>query len=264
MDSEELPDSRERTESRVLWFFCEGQQDVRELFSDNFYLSAILDRQVLLVAAPIDLRTRKAEGFSPHLLQVLWSKLKRKNPKIAVTSPECYYEGFQAERSSWPLYHLCLFVAEHQILGGKHFLIFGPRPGKILLLKKVQYFKKKYHFQWTSRLARTLSGCFLNNLGNLFRPLEFVPASGERVVPTDWDVRTLLENCMSRARVIPVQPLQYRQYALISDFLDLAHLSTRKEGALATNWIKDRPERLKIQNLALATMKGPVLKQFTA
>ena len=54
--------------------------------------------------------------------------------------------------------------------------------------------------------------------------------------------------------MIPVQAPQYRQYALISDFLDLAHLSVREEAALATNWIKDRLEGLKLQNLSLATM----------
>ena len=59
--------------------------------------------------------------------------------------------------------------------------------------------------------------------------------------------------------MIPVQAPQYRPYALISDFLDLAHLS---EAALATKWIKDRPEGLKLQNLALATMTGPVLSSL--
>ena len=49
---------------------------------------------------------------------------------------------------------------------------------------------------------------------------------------------------------------QYRQQALISDFLDLANLSVQEEAALATNWIDDRPEGLKLQNLELATMAG--------
>ena len=64
-------------------------------------------------------------------------------------------------------------------------------------------------------------------------------------------------NFIPRARVIPVPAPQYRQYALISELVDLAHLSVREEAALATNWIKDRPEGLKLQNLALATMTGP-------
>ena len=45
VDLEELPDSRERTGAPVLWLSCEGQIDVWEMFSDNSYLSAILDRQ---------------------------------------------------------------------------------------------------------------------------------------------------------------------------------------------------------------------------
>ena len=100
------------------------------------------------------------------------------------------------------------------------------------------------------------------NLGNLFRPLELVPASRERVVPTEWQIRTVLGDCISRARVIPVQAPQHRQHALISDFLDLANLSIREEAASATNWIKDRPEGLKLQNLALATMTGPAVRSF--
>ena len=74
--------------------------------------------------------------------------------------------------------------------------------------------------------------------------------SRERVVPTEWQVRTVLGDCMSRAKVIPTQAPPYRQYA---------HLSMREEAALATNWINDRPEGLKLQNLALATMTGPVM-----
>ena len=62
---------------------------------------------------------------------------------------------------------------------------------------------------------------------------------------------------------MPAQAPQYRQYALISDFLDLANLSIQEEAALATNWIKDRPEGLKLQNLTLATRTGPIYRQFT-
>ena len=68
VDLEELPDSRERTGAPVRWLSCEGQADFWETFSDNSYLSAILDRQGLLVAAPIDLRTKTAENCTPGLL----------------------------------------------------------------------------------------------------------------------------------------------------------------------------------------------------
>ena len=69
VDLEELPDSRERAGAPMPWLSCEGQIDVWEMLSDNSYLSAILDRQGLQVAAPIDLRTKNAESFSPQLLQ---------------------------------------------------------------------------------------------------------------------------------------------------------------------------------------------------
>ena len=73
---------------------------------------------------------------------------------------------------------------------------------------------------------------------------------------------------MSRAKVIRAQAPQYRQYVLISDFLDLACLSTQEEAALATTWIKDRPEGLKLQNLMLATRTirstGSLLENLTA
>ena len=59
--------------------------------------------------------------------------------------------------------------------------------------------------------------------------------------------------------MVPAPAPECRQCVLISDFLDFAHLNMREEAALATNWIKDRPEGLKLQNLALATMTGPVL-----
>ena len=126
VDLEELPDSRELAEAPVLWLSCEGQIDVWELFSDNSYLGAILDRQGLLVAAPIDPRTKEAESFSPQLLQSFWFQLKKKNPKIVGMSPTVTAKRYKHTEVVWQQYHLCLAVAEHQILGGKHFLILGP------------------------------------------------------------------------------------------------------------------------------------------
>ena len=70
--------------------------------------------------------------------------------------------------------------------------------------------------------------------GNLSRLLEFVPASRERVVPTEGHVRTVLGEWVSNAKVISIQAPQYRQSALISNFLDLANLNIRKEATLAT------------------------------
>ena len=79
VDLEELPDSSERTGALVFWLSCERQIDVWELFSDNFYLSAILVRQGFMVAAPVDLRTKKAEHFSQQAMQGLGLKVFQPN-----------------------------------------------------------------------------------------------------------------------------------------------------------------------------------------
>ena len=110
---------------------CEGQMNVWEMFSDNSFLNAILDQQGLQVAAPIDLRTKKAESFSPQLIQGFWQKLKEKNPKIVVMSPTVETKDVNKEEMVWQQYHLCIDVAEHQFLGGEHFLILRPESGKI-------------------------------------------------------------------------------------------------------------------------------------
>ena len=98
VDLEELPDSRERTRAPVLWLSCEGQTDVWELLPDNSYLSTILDRQGLLVASPGDLRTKKAESFSPQLLQRFWFELEKKNPKIVVMFPTVTTQGLSRKK----------------------------------------------------------------------------------------------------------------------------------------------------------------------
>ena len=110
-------------------------------------------------------------------------------------------------------------------------------------------------------MKRNPSG-FFHIFGNLLQPLESIPDSRNHVVPTEWQVRTVLGDCISRARVVSIQAPHYRQHALISDFLDLANLSIREEAALATDWIKDRPEGLKLQNLAVATMTGPAMSSL--
>ena len=94
------------------------QIDVWELLSDNYYLSASLHRQGLLVAAPLDLRTKKAGHFSPQLLQGFWSKLKEKKPKIVVMSSMVTTISSKQKEVMWQQHHLCLAVAQHQILGG--------------------------------------------------------------------------------------------------------------------------------------------------
>ena len=51
-------------------------------------------------------------------------------------SPTFETKDFKKEEMVWQQYHLCIDVAEHQILGEKHFLILGPESGKIRWLKK--------------------------------------------------------------------------------------------------------------------------------
>ena len=111
-DLEEPTDSCERTGAPVLRLSCEGEIDVCELFSDNFYLSAILDRQGLMEAAPVDLRTKKAEGFSPQALQDFWSRIKMKNPKIVVMSSTAFSEYTNRNEVKWQQCRLCLAMAE--------------------------------------------------------------------------------------------------------------------------------------------------------
>ena len=59
VDLEEPPDSCERTGARVLWLSLWGPNRCLE----TSYLSAILDRPGVMVAAPVDLSTQKAEDF---------------------------------------------------------------------------------------------------------------------------------------------------------------------------------------------------------
>ena len=229
----------------MLWLSCEGQIDVWELFSGNSFLSAILRRQGLMIAVPVDLRTKKAESFSPQLLQGFWSKLKKKNPMIVVMSPTVSTQCSKRKEVIWQQYRLRSAVAEDQIFGGKQFL-FGTRIRKYLVVEKGTT-RSEVPLPLDPRAWQETHVDF-QNFGNLLCPLELVPASRERVVPTEWQVRAVLGDCVSKGKVISIQAPQHRQYSLISDFLDLANLSIREEAALATNWIKDRPEGLKLQN----------------
>ena len=172
-----------------------------------------------------------------------------------MVSPTVTTKNSKQEEVIWQQHRMCLAVAEYQIFGGLHFLVLGSESGKIWWLTKVQYLHKECRCHWALLRGKNLKWIF-HNLGTLLRPPELVPASREHVVPTEWQVRTVLGDCISKARDISIQAPQCAQHALISDFLDLANLSIREEAALATNWIKDRPEGLKLQNLALATMTG--------
>ena len=53
-------------------------------------------------------------------------------------SPTVGTKSFKKKEVVWQQYHLCMDVAEHEILGRKHVLSLGPESGKIWWLKKVQ------------------------------------------------------------------------------------------------------------------------------
>ena len=140
--------------------------DVWRLFSNNSYLSAILDRQGLMVAAPPDLTIKRAEGFSPQAQQSFGSKIKLKNPKIGVMCPTVFTECTNQTEVIWQQYQRCLAIAEYQILGGKH----SSKSGKISWLKEIQYLQKKYHCQWTLLRGRQPKW-ILHSFGDLCNPL---------------------------------------------------------------------------------------------
>ena len=77
--------------------------------------------------------------------------------------------------------------AEHQILGGKHFLIFRTRITKDLVVGQGAISPGN----GPSCVTRNPSGFF--TVSAIFlRPLELIPASRERVIPTEWQVRSVL------------------------------------------------------------------------
>ena len=63
----------------------------------------------------------------PQLLQGFWYKLKKKNAKIVVMSPTVAMKSYKQQEVISQQYHLRLAVAEHQILGGQHFLFVGQK-----------------------------------------------------------------------------------------------------------------------------------------
>ena len=49
-------------------------------------------------------------------------------------------------------------------------------------------------------LARKASQVDFHNFGDLLQPLEFVPISRERVVPTEWQVHSVFGDCIWKAK----------------------------------------------------------------
>ena len=99
--------SHDRTGAPVLWLSWEGQIDVWERFSDNSYLSAILDKDFWM-QLQLTLKSKNTESFPPQLLQGFWSKLKGKNPKIVVMSQTVTTKNSKQKEVIWQQYRLCL------------------------------------------------------------------------------------------------------------------------------------------------------------
>ena len=128
--------------------------------------------------------------------------------------------------------------------------------------KKVHYLQKKYHCLWTLLRGEKPKWIF-HNLSNPLRPLESVPASRERLVPTEWQVRTVLGVCIPRAEVIPAQAPQYPQRALLSDFLDLVQYEYKRRSSIGHELVQGPTRRVETTEPYVGYQDGPIYKQFT-
>ena len=164
-----------------------------ELLSLTILIWALsLDRQGLLVAAPVNLRTKKNRKLLTIAIAGLLSNLKEKNPKIVVIAPTVTTQNSQQKEVIWQQCCLCLSVAGYQILGGVHiFSRWDQNQERFGVWKKVQHLQKKYNCQWTL-LRGKKPKWILHNFGNLLQPLASVPDSRKHVVPTEWPVPTVL------------------------------------------------------------------------
>ena len=168
MDLEEPPDSRERTGAPVLWLSFANQVDVWELFCDNSYLSAILDRQGLQVAVPVNLRNMKMEHFSPQLLQGFWSKLKVK-PRL-LRCPRLLLPKFQTKGSHMATRPFMLGRSSASNPRRKTLSSLGTRIKKDVVAEKgYMTFRKGTTANGHSCEARNPSG-FVHTSGNLLKP----------------------------------------------------------------------------------------------
>ena len=169
--------SQTRVSEQELLFYgslTKNKQISKNYVQDNSYLSAILDRPGLLVAAPVDLRTRKAENFKPQQLQGFLHTLQKKS-QDRCDVPDCCNEELQATRS---------YLAATPFMLGRggtpnpwrHFFILGPETGRIWWLKKVQHLQKNYHCQWTLLAWRNTPSGIFNNFTNLLRFLGINPS----------------------------------------------------------------------------------------
>ena len=119
-----------------------------------------------MVAAPVDLRTKKAEHFSPQAVQVFGPTVSTKyTNRKEITQQQ---------------YRLCLATTEYQILVGKHVLLWDQSQEIFGGSRNYNTFRRSTTANGTSCEASNPSD-LLHNFGDLLQPLEFEPASRERV-----------------------------------------------------------------------------------
>ena len=214
------------------------------------------------MAALVDLRTKNLKFFTTIFTGFL-VKAQGKESQDRCHVSDGYYQKLEAKGSHMATVLFVLGIGRISNSWSVNIFLFWDqnqeRSG--IVEKRYDICRKDITVTGPSCVARNPRK-FIYNVGNLLEPLESVLYSRKHVVPTEWQVRTVLGDCVSKAKVVSIQAPQYRQHALISDFLDLANLSIREEAALAKNLIKDRPEGLKLQNLAFATMTSPVMSSL--
>ena len=149
-------------------------------------------------------------------------------------SPTVFTKYTHQKEAIWQQYRSCLAVAEYQILGGRHFLILGPKSKNVVVeegtvpSEKVPLPMDPLEFVPASlALDRTAITAVSRACTLASRT-----ASREHVVPTEWQVRTVLGDCISKAKVISLRAPPYRQYTLVSDFLDLANLQHTRRSSI--------------------------------
>ena len=182
------------TDQEHLFYTCEGNS--WEMFSDNSHLSAILDRQGLRVATPVDLRTKKTETFYTTVTAGLLVRTKEKSkdrcdvPNVATKSCKQQEVTRQQHRS-------CLAVQNNKSLA-----------------ENTSWRPETEEFGgWRMyKISRKMPQPQMDFLQHLLRPLQSILISRERMVLTEWQFRTTLEDL--------IFTIEAPECALINDFLD--------------------------------------------
>ena len=136
---------------------------------------------------------KKAESFSPQLIQGFWQKLKKTFPRL-LWCPRLSRRT-TSTRKKWYSIDNIKFFAENT------FLFWDQDQERFGGWKRCNISRK---VPLPMNLLRgEKPKLILHNLAIFCVHWSFMPASRERVVPTEWQVRTVLGGCVSRAKVLP-------------------------------------------------------------